>query len=350
MNLPPELTSKLKAIILRVRIIQISRGTLATIGVAIASLFVSMAIDAALFIEDNTIRIIISLCGLLLTAVTAYISLWRPLADKIDPIRMARIIETRHPELQERISSALELIQIGGEEGINASKQLLEILIVNAKSDISSLSPKSEFTGKTLKPSLIITTILTIALILALIIRPDDTYHLIKRSVLPAREMNNLKAREYQVIPGDTAKVVGESLTIILRAPKSDSSRAELLIERAGQGQTQERMLKDFASKDEIPTYKLTIPSLRETFTYRIRIGNALTKRYTITVLPRPAIESLTLTITPPSYTELPSTQIVTKVEVPISIPVGTHTHIAAAYNRPMTSKLVFSSEFGARS
>ena len=111
-RLPPELLARLDAMIRRVRILQLARGLLATLGVALASILVVMGVDAALVITSDAVRWGLSLAGLALTLLTAYIALWRPLADRLTPVRMARIVETRHPELQERISSAIAAVEL----------------------------------------------------------------------------------------------------------------------------------------------------------------------------------------------------------------------------------------------
>ena len=51
----------------------------------------------------------------------------KPLTQPLTLTRMARVLETRHPALQERISSALELASLGGADAERASAELIRL-------------------------------------------------------------------------------------------------------------------------------------------------------------------------------------------------------------------------------
>lgn len=341
-KLPPELTDKLKAIIRRVRIIQLLRGILAVVGVAVASTLAVIAIDAAVTIYSDGIRAAISCFGLILVLITGYIALVRPLCDKISPIRMARIIETRHPELQERISSALELILIGGNEAEVGSSQLLDLLVADARTDIAGLSAAKEFRGSSMRPVAFAAVLFLIVQLILLAVRPKDTMLLIARAYAPFARLNNLAARSYAVSPGDIVIVQGETVTFSLTAPGESGSRAELCIERKGEPLSIERMTKRFDLSDGEPVFEVQIPSVNESFDYRMRIGRALTRRFRVEAVPPPAFNEVACTLEPPSYTGLLPTQYVGAVEMAISAPVGTRAKVKASLNREMDSLLLF--------
>lgn len=341
-KLPPELTDKLNAIIRRVRIIQLLRGILAVVGVAVASTLAVIAIDAAVTIYSDGIRATISCFGLILVLITGYIALVRPLCDKISPIRMARIIETRHPELQERISSALELILIGGNEAEVGSSQLLDLLVADARTDIAGLSAAKEFRGSSMRPVAFAAVLFLIVQLILLAVRPKDTVLLIARAYAPFARLNNLAARSYAVSPRDIVIVQGETVTFSLTAPGESGSRAELCIERKGEPLSIERMTKRFDLSDGEPVFEVQIPSVNESFDYRMRIGRALTRRFRVEAVPPPAFNEVACTLEPPSYTGLLPTQYVGAVEMAISAPVGTRANVKASLNREMDSLLLF--------
>lgn len=341
-KLPPELTDKLNAIIRRVRIIQLLRGILAVVGVAIACTLVIIAVDAAVTIYSDGIRALISLSGLVLTLLTAYIALVRPLTDKISPIRMARIIETRHPELQERISSALELILIGGDEATVGSSQLLELLVADARTDIAGLSAAKEFRGSSMRPVAFAAIVFLVIQLILLAVRPKDTILLIARAYAPFARLNNLAARSFTVTPGDIVIVEGERVSFTLTAPGETGSRAELCIERKGEPLSIERMTKRFDLDGGDPVFEVQIPYVSESFDYRMRIGKALTRRYSVVAVPPPAFNEIVCDIEPPTYTGILPTQYVGNVEMAISAPVGTKAQVKAFLNREMDSILTF--------
>ena len=337
-TLPPELLSSLNAMIRRVRRLQIARGALATFGVFLASVLVVMGIDAAIPIYSDSVRVAISMGALALTIITAYVSLWRPLADPLTPFRMARIVETRHPELQERISSAMELLGGGDDAAAEGSRELLAILAEAAGADVAAISARSEFRGDTLRPVIAVAAISAAILVLLFISVPRQTALLFSRAVAPRAHLDNLAARGFEVTPGDIAIVEGESIRFTLRAQRSIGDKAELCIERPGEPLSVERMARAYSPEGEF--YELAIPSVRRSFRYRMRLGSALTRYHQVEVVPQPALGDLAISLEYPEYTSLASTQFVSAAEVPLSIPVGTHATIAARLNRQLSASL----------
>ncbi len=109
-QLPPPILDKLRSMIRRVRRLLFLRGLFATLAVALASLLAIMAVDATVTLFSSTSRWILSLAGLAATLAAAWWFLLRPLSRRYTLEKMARILEVRHPELQERISTAVELL------------------------------------------------------------------------------------------------------------------------------------------------------------------------------------------------------------------------------------------------
>ena len=107
-NLPPEITSGLTALRRRIRRIQLSRGLLRTLTVVLGGLFVLVALDYFLAPLPGTARAILFFAWIAGAAYGFFRFLLRPITRKIPLVRLARWLEERHPEVQERISTALE--------------------------------------------------------------------------------------------------------------------------------------------------------------------------------------------------------------------------------------------------
>ncbi len=339
-KLPPELLERLNAMIRRIRMLQLARGLLATGGVALASILVVMGVDAALVIYSDTVRLCLSLAALALTLLTAYIALWRPLADRITPVRIARVVETRHPELQERISSALELLGAGGGAAAEGSGQLLEILASDAAADITGVSAKSEFRGTTLRPVVISASIVFAVLAVVFAVWPRQSALLFARAVAPGAPLGNLASRGFVVTPGDIVLVEGEGILFTLTAPGESGSRAELCIERKGEPLSVERLQRRFGLDDSEAVFELEMPAVRDSFRYRIRFGNALTRYYSVTTVPPPAHGPFDMLLTYPEYTGLGTTQFTAAAEVRLVAPVGTRAGVRTTLNRKMDAAL----------
>ena len=339
-TLPPELLSRLNAMIRRIRLLQLTRGLLATAGVAFASILVVMGVDAALVIYSDAIRLGLSLAALALTLLTAYIALWRPLADPITPVRMARIVETRHPELQERISSALELIGAGGGAAAEGSGQLLEILASDAAADITGVSARDEFRGTTLRPVIVSVSVVFAILLVLFVGWPRQSALLFARAVAPGAPLGNLAARGFSVTPGDSVIVAGESILFTLTAPGETGSRAELCIERPGEPLAIERLARRFSTDDAEAVFELEMPAIHQSFRYRMRLGNALTRYYSVTAVPPPAHGPFDCILSYPDYTGLGTTQFTAAAAVRLSAPIGTRAGVRTTLNRKMDATL----------
>lgn len=111
-NLPPEISSKLKQSVARVRRIIWVRGLAATLATLFIALILIMAIDAMVVIINPFIRWGLWLVGVAAVVITARTMILKPLSKPFTPRRIAALIEQNHPELEERLSTVVEL-QIG---------------------------------------------------------------------------------------------------------------------------------------------------------------------------------------------------------------------------------------------
>ena len=108
-NLPPEIISGLSALRRRIRRIQLGRGLLRVLSVVLGGLFTLVALDYFLAPLSSGVRAVVFFCWMAAAAYGVFRFLLRPLTRKISLVRLARWLEERHPEVQERISTALEL-------------------------------------------------------------------------------------------------------------------------------------------------------------------------------------------------------------------------------------------------
>ena len=339
--LPPELAQRLEVMVLRVRRIIWLRGSLATGAVLFGSSLALMAVDAAMPFESRSVRC--SLAGAAFAAVltTAWFSLVRPLARRLSLMRMARVLETRHPELQERISSAIELLSMGGGAAAHGSSQLLSLLAKDAQSDIRGVVPQREFTGRSVKPALTAAGAILLVFGLLFAAWPRQTALLLTRAVAPYANIASLQGADLDVAPGDAVVLRGSPLTLRLRVRNtSGTERAAVHCTFANGQETVERMSPAAGSAADLQMYALTFPCVAESFRYRIRLGSGLTRDYQVTALDPPTVMRLDITCTPPPYTKQPARQQPAGVHDLTGI-AGTHVHIAAALNRPADATLI---------
>ncbi len=337
--LPPELEKRLKRLIRRVRILLLLRGLMVVVAVAIVAILTIMASDAAVVLVNPIARWSFSLAGLLFTLATAWSLLLIPLIRPLSLTRMARVLETRHPHMQERISSALELAACGGCDAERASLELVNLLTQDAKSELAGVSPQQEFSVRSMKPFLAMAIAALLVLGVLFTIWPQQSWLLFLRALAPHREFDTLQASALQIVPGDAVLLAGSPLLIQVTAPSRHGLRAEIHFKRSSGRAVVERLKQRSELGVDPVLYVLDLPVVEESFEYRVYYGNAVTRPYTVRVFTAPNALETRVSFDYPDYTGLVATQTVGVVQEIVAI-AGTRVRIEADLNRKCYSAL----------
>ena len=333
-NLPPELTAQLTRMIRRVRLILLARGLLSVAAVTVGAILAVMGIDAAVVLYLPAARWAFSLAGLALASATAWAQLVRPLTQPLTITRMARVLETRHPGMQERISSAIELASQGGADGERASAELIGLLTREAASDLAGVRAKQEFTARTVKPVLVAAVGVLAVLTVLFAVWPKEISLLFWRALAPNLEIDNLQAASLKIAPGDLMVLSGSPLRLVVEAPERHGLRAEVHFQRPGKAQAVERMKRLSPPGVEPVVFELEIPSVEEGFEYRVRYGSGYTRPYTVLVVTEPRVTETRVAYSYPAYTGLQPTQQVGEAQAILAV-AGTRVRIETAFDRP---------------
>lgn len=310
-DLPAPIVEKLQSLIGRVRRLLFLRGLFATIAAALASILVIMAIDASFTLFSDLARWALSLCGFAFTLGIAWHFLIHPLSKTLTLTHIARILETRHPELQERISSAVELMRSDDPDSIKGSQELIAEVVNSAVIDVKDVEPESEFdNSKTQRFFYVAVTTAAIVLIL-LAIWPRQTGILFARALAPFLDIGNAYSNTLTVDPGDIRVPIGESVTVRMSIQNRHIRRVTLRrsTEEAG-SESVERMSLQETAEDGSQTFSMTFPAVAESFRYRINAGSAVSRYFTVEAVPLPGVESLSLRYDYPPYTGLESREV----------------------------------------
>ena len=336
-DMPPALVNGLKIMISRVRRIQWLRGSVATLSVLLFAFLAMMAVDITAT-PETAVRWMLWFTIVGITAVTAWATLFKPLTKPLSITRMARVLETRHPDLQERISS---VIQLKAEQGANAkSGALLDVLIREALLDMDAVSPRQEFTFRSAKPFFVAFAVSAGIFALLAVVRPNEVWNTFVRVANPVSVRGTTIGRLAQVQPGDTTVLRGTPLTITVTIPNAvKSSFYDPTVRTFVKNRRVDERMRPVVSTNETnkAVYELTFPAVYEPFQYEIRrIGTSgVSDKYTINVIPPPEIEQLTVTYVYPEYTGMPSTQLVWNALMDVTALSGTHMTMTAQINTP---------------
>ncbi|MGN0843850.1 MAG: hypothetical protein ACI4QT_01365, partial [Kiritimatiellia bacterium] len=337
-ELPPEIASKLRAANRRITSIVFWRGLFAvfcTLQLAIASV---MLIDAMVVIFSVWVRWLLTLGIVAVTLRVTWVMLIKPLGTKRTPSSLARLLERGHPELEERLSTVVELladptaVSEGGQELLNVVKD-------SAILDAGDISPRREFTMSSVKPKVVVAVSIFAIFAILFICWPKSVGRLMLRAVAPNLEVDNLYADSLQVAPGDAVILEGTPFQVELAVLGGFPGQAYLhLLPEGRNSEISERMSQLSAEKDgevSVRNYRFGIGAVEHSFTYRVSCGSALTRSYSVTCLPEPSYTNLSVQLSFPSYTK----RGVQKLEAEkgdIQALPGTIAEISALPNRAM--------------
>jgi len=337
---PSEIRRTLRRIIRRARTVILLKGLCATIAVAIFDLLVVMGIDAAMTILSPWPRRVLTGGAWLLTGLTAIVFLVRPLARSFTLTGIARAIESRHPELHERISSAIQLLASDDAPELRGSDALIGALATEATLDAKRVAPRREITLRPMRPFLIAAAAVLAILGGLLAAWPKQTSLLLARAVAPAANLPHVSAAALVIKPGrDVAIAAGEQLEVTLIVHDRTVRSAEIRVANEGD-RLEETLEMAHVGTDAKgwPRFSCTLGPAARSFSYRARAANGgPTRRYRVTVVEPPAVTGLDLHFEYPPYTGRESrSELDTSGD--ISAVPGTVVTIDARTNVPLTT------------
>lgn len=340
-RLPRPIVAKLEALIRRVRLVTLTRGLFAVLATTVGTALAIMLVDASFTIFNDNFRTSLSLLALAAVLATTYFQIFRPLRRRIGLSEIARAVEERHPELEERISTAVELLAKGDAEDLRGSEQLLAEVVKAASLDAKGMRPKREFSGKRARRPMLAAGCAAAIIVAALLLWPGATGKLLTRAFAPFLATGNAFSDGIFIEPGDIAIAEGGTLTIEVEVEASEN-RAELRRRIAGGTEAVERMtFIEPAEKGERAKFSLTFPAVGEAFEYRIRSGRALSRHYKVDVIPRPTIEEFRISYQFPAYTGR-DPELRTVAGGDIAAVAGTTIKIGAKLDRPVENATIY--------
>lgn len=319
-KIPPAVAKILKASLSRIRRILMFRGICATLAVFVASVLAIMAIDAMVTIYSSWVRWLLWCGAVAGTGSVAWFALIKPLRRKISLSDVALLIERNHPELEERLSTVVELAA-EGRDGEVWSKELVNEITKSAISDAARVSPKKEFTSRTIKPRFIAAAAAVFILLGLFAAFPTATARLVARALVPSAEVDNIYASSLKVAPGDQVLLAGSSFKVSLAVDGGFPSKAFVRTSVNGRSEAVERMVRMTEEEAKGPVfYEFDYPSVSESFTYRVNCGSALTKAYNVKVVPTPTLDDRKIRIEHPAYTGRAPTEYTNTAQV-VAVP-----------------------------
>jgi hypothetical protein len=289
-----EIGRRLEAVRTSIRKAQWTRGGLLVATVMLAGLLLMMALDHFFAPLPQAVRWAMFGGWVLGTSIAAAVGS-RPLLRKIGLVQVARWIEGRHPEIEERMSTVLELA--GSRGGV--SEELLEELAKSAGEDVGKVDARAELKAvgaarKWARPAIALAALL----LLVFVVWPKEAARLAVRAVAPFSTLGNAAAVKFSVKPGDIELLEGDALEIAVRYD-GPAKELELAMALPNGSEIDQPMLPS----GEGWGYRLD--PVRESFRYKARAGRGESDAFDVTVWPLPAIPQPRVKLAFPEYTGL---------------------------------------------
>ncbi len=313
----------------RIRRVQFVRGFTLTLTAIFGGLLLAMSLDFFVGAPSERIRWIIRIVWLGGIAIVAGLYLIRPLSRKISLMQIARWLEIRHPEVEERISSALQCAR--NPDGV--SPDLVMDLCSSAAMDVQNFHPVKEIKGKSARRSLNVCLTLLSSLILLLALWPGQVGRLFLRTVSPFSTLGNAGAVQFKIEPGDFEMLEGEDQILTFQYQGDLNEPFRFVTEFA------EETLSPIRQEGEWHEFQYHLRQASRSFRYHARIGNAESDRYQLRVIPKPRLQDIRVKYLYPQYTSLAPREA--ELGAGLKALIGTRVTLKGALNTPIENAIL---------
>ncbi|MCH2587539.1 MAG: DUF4175 domain-containing protein [Planctomycetales bacterium] len=229
---------------------------------------------------------------------------------EISRAELAALVERNHPELEERLTSSVELIE---ETGSDVAGPLRELLL--EETDVASRSVDfNSVLGLRAATIMLAWAGLSAVLMFGPLAVPDSGHALLmSRFFLPWSNLQRTLLYRVSVENGDRVVARGSDVQITVRvewprgsSPGNHTGSAPRNVWcrwTTSSGNTDRRLMERVP---DTTTYTTTWPEVLEGFEFHVDADGSLSRHHTVRVVEPPAITGLRLDIVPPDYTGLP--------------------------------------------
>ena len=285
-KIDPLILQKLQAFSQRRRQLIIRRGIYAAIATLLAAMMIVAFIDW-LFVLPDAARWALSGAAYLAIVVVEWRSCLRLLITAPTPQKLARLVEHAEPKLREDLLSAVELGQAQS-GAVFDSEQFRSLVQSDVAARMEKLDMEQLLPAQLLRRYVFISAGIGVACIVAFSLTGFQFGTLMMRALLPMANFARVSKVQVKIIEPAPAE---------MRVPQGDT--LPLVIELSGQ-RANKAFLETFTpngGREIVPMspvgtnrFTATIQVGRENVHYRVRAGDALTKKYQLEAVARPAV------------------------------------------------------------
>jgi len=215
-----------------------------------------------------------------------------------DYVETAAKIGAHYPEIKDELANAVQLIN---ENNTNYSNQLVDAAFKNVYSKVEKLNFNAVVDFTSTKKLWRFCLMIFIATMILVFFVPS-LYTAAIRFLNYNKNYTSPPKFVFEIAPGNKEITKGDNMTITVKAIGEQPKEISLLEKSEEQTEFSEKIL----SPDSLGGYTYYINNVKNSLEYFAAAENITSGKYKISVINRPIISSIDLTIAPPAYTRLP--------------------------------------------
>ena len=330
-ELDPSIQQKLRAFALRRRRLIVIKGVLAALAMLLLTMLAVAAIDLIWLLPD-WLRWTLSGVAYLSVLVVVWRACVRQLLHAPDERQLARLIEHAEPGLREDLLSAVELGRTGGQ--VFDSEQFRALLQTDVAHRMEGLEVKTLLPVALIRRTIGYAAMIGVAA-LAMMFASGWRFHtLLLRALFPGANLERVsrtKVIVHEPESGDRIVPQGDTVRVEVELAGEPSNRAKIETMSDQEG-WQVMDMQPLGGNRFAATVQVSRASVR----YRIKAGDALTRKYLLDARERPYVAEFQKTFHYPAYSEIPE-QTVTEREGGIVALEGTEVVVKVRTNQAVT-------------
>ncbi len=300
-QIDPLILQKLQAFSRRRRQLIIRRGIYASVTTLLAAMMIVALIDKFVMLPDG-VRWGLSGAAYLAVIIVEWRSCLRLLVHAPGSRKLARLVEHAEPKLREDLLSAVELGE-SKPEAIFDSEQFRALVQSDVASRMEKLDVEQLLPRKLLRRYAFMAAGIAVACIVAFAMTGFQFGTLMMRAFLPMANLARVSKVQVKIIepsPAEMRVPQGDTLPLVIELTGQRANKAMLETVTPSGGREVVQMTP--LGRDR---FSATIQVGRENVLYRVRAGDAETRRYQLEAVARPAIVEFQKTYTYPAYSKL---------------------------------------------
>ena len=331
-RLVARLRTRLRQTTRRMTWAELAFGAVVAVGAVAGIWLIAAVLEASLWLGTAARTALAAAVGTVGLGVASTL-LARPLGQLVGLLSgpseetVARKVGEHHPNVADRL---VNLLQLADGKRSHAPAPLVDQAVQNLADDLDDVSfDEVEDFGRA-RHALRLASLPLAGVLAFLLVAPSTFIGASERLLAPGTEFDRPAPFQLSLVPGDARLVRGDSLQITVHATGTAPESLELQM-RDSTGEAIDRIQ---LQPDSAGTFRHTLPSVRQSFRYRAHAAPVYTDWHRATVINRPLVRQIQLTVTPPNYTDLPSRKLDPNVGDVTALP-GSQVSVSATLGGP---------------